>query len=29
MIDTFRPLVMTEAAAMLSDPAYPTSWIPG
>jgi homogentisate 1,2-dioxygenase len=29
MIDTFRPLVMTEAAAAMSDPAYPTSWIPG
>lgn len=28
MIDTFRPLVMTEAAAALSDPSYPTSWIP-
>ena len=28
MIDTFRPLVMTDAAAGLSDPAYPTSWIP-
>ncbi|HEX7166341.1 MAG TPA: homogentisate 1,2-dioxygenase [Acidimicrobiales bacterium] len=28
MIDTFRPLTMTEAAEAFDDPAYPTSWLP-
>ena len=26
MIDTFRPLEMTDAARSVSDPAYPSSW---
>jgi homogentisate 1,2-dioxygenase len=29
MVDTFRPLKMTNAALALEDDAYPFSWIPG
>ena len=28
MVDTFRPLQLTEAAERFDDPAYPTSWLP-
>jgi homogentisate 1,2-dioxygenase len=29
MIDTFRPLRLTKAAAALEDTQYPSSWLPG
>ena len=29
MVDTFRPLLASEAARRISDPRYPTSWLDG
>ena len=29
MLDTFRPLYLTEAALRFDDKAYPTSWLEG